>query len=120
MKKSGAERREYPRSKSGFHIRPPKNVHEAIQHVDNISENGILFHTNQALSIMTKLEVNLDIPEPSGKHITAEGVVVRCDSDKSSEGEYKVALLFTHISDEDREAIGHYVNHDLSDGDFEA
>lgn len=120
MTKSGAERRKYPRSKSGFHIRPPKKVHEAIQHVDNISENGVLFHTTQALPIMTKLEVNLDIPEPGGKHITAEGVVVRCESDENTENEFKVALLFTHISDEDQNAIRHYVNHDLSDGGFDA
>jgi len=115
MTKSGEERRKYPRSKSGFHIGPPKKIHDAIKRVDNISENGVLFHTTEAIPVMTKLEINVDIPGPSAKHITAEGVVVRCESDEHTVDEYKVALLFTHINDEDRKAVRHYVDHDLSD-----
>lgn len=110
----GEERRRYPRSRSKLNV--VKQEDDGIlNHVDNISANGVLCHTANAVDLMTRMRIVIDLPSPAEKRIDAQGVVVRCDPEsKSSEG-YKVAILFTKISDDDHDAIHRFVEHDLAE-----
>jgi len=109
MTEPGRERRTYPRTKRGFKL--PPGYSDIITYVDNISAAGVLFHTVEALPVMTRLEVTLLLPEPSGEEIEAEGIVVRCESDEGEEGRFFTAMLFTGISEGARAAINRYVTH---------
>lgn len=109
------EQRKHPRSARRF-----KGVEDAarpgvLNHVDNISCAGVLCHTIQEIAPMTKMAITLELPHPfNTKRIQAEGVVLRCDPDRKSPGEYKVAILYTKLDDDDYETIRRYVEHDLA------
>jgi len=63
---------------------------------------------------MTKMGVVLELPEPVGRRIEAEGIVIRCVPDEQGDDKFKVAILYTKVEDEDLEAIRQYVDHDLA------
>jgi hypothetical protein len=85
-----------------------------LNHVDNISANGILCHTVKPVPLMTKMSIALEIPKPFNRRVECEGIVVRCVPHESGDDHFKVAILFTHIDDEDHQAIMDFVDHDLS------
>lgn len=119
MAKSGEERRQHPRSRSGFPVAKDQAGPGQITYVDNISCSGILCHTRKALEEMTKMFIALDLPAPVNQMVEAEGVVVRCVADEDQEGPYKVAILYTSVDDDDLELIREYVERDLEDPDEE-
>ncbi len=86
-----------------------------LNHVDNISANGVLCHTVKPVPLMTKMRIHMDLPKPAKHRIDAEGIVVRCDPDDRGDDHFKVAILFTRISDEDHEAIYQFVQRDLEE-----
>lgn len=85
-----------------------------LNHIDNISANGVLCHTIKPVALMTKLRIALDLPAPVNHRIDAEGVVVRCDPDDQGDDHFKVAILFTRIQPEEHEAIRQFVEDDLA------
>jgi hypothetical protein len=109
----GDERRRYPRSRRGVPLVDSTGP-GILNHVDNISANGVLCHTVKPVPLMTRLRIALDLPEPVGKRIDAEGVVVRCDPDPLGDDQFKVAILFTHLDDSEHEALRRYVEHDIA------
>jgi hypothetical protein len=109
----GEERRRYPRSRSTLKVVKQKDD-GILNHVDNISANGVLCHTAQAVDLMTRMRIVIDLPAPSETRIDAQGVVVRCDPEHVKGDSYRVAILFTKISDEDHDAIHRFVEHDLA------
>ena len=117
MGKSGDERRQYPRSRTGFPVAKEKSGPGEITYVDNISCSGILCHTRKAIAEMTKMFIALDLPEPDNQMVEAEGVVVRCVPDEDGADPFKVAILYTSVNDEDLERIREYVERDLEDPD---
>ena len=114
MSKDGAERRRYPRSRRGVSLMTDESGPGVLNHIDNISANGVLCHTIKPIPLMTRIVVALDLPKPNERRIDAEGVVVRCDPDEQGDDHFKVAILFTKIDEDDHEAIGHFVEHDLA------
>lgn len=116
MHYEGEERRRYQRSRRGF----PAIVDEAgpgvLNHIDNISGNGILCHTIRPIPLMTRMSIVLEIPRPQTRRIECEGIVVRCDPDERGDDHFKVAIFYTKISDEDHTAVVDYVEHDLASG----
>ena len=66
---------------------------------------------------MTKMSMALELPKPAETRIECEGIVVRCDPDEKVDDHFKVAILYTRISDEDRQAIEDFVEHDLAQPD---
>ncbi len=108
-----AEGRRYPRSATGF--KGIKVASGILNHVDNISCSGILCHTLESLPIMTKMSIDLDLPGPAGHTpINCEGIVVRCEPDARNEGQFKVAILYTRLSDDHHHAVKEYVENDLA------
>jgi hypothetical protein len=52
------------------------------------------------------------LPKPTDRRVQAEGVVVRCDPERTKGDHFNVAILFQHLSDEDYDAIREYVDLD--------
>ncbi len=117
MRMDGQDRRRYPRSRRGLPLVVDESGPGVLNHVDNISANGVLCHTVKPLPLMTKMRIHLELPKPAKYRIDAEGIVVRCDPDDKGDDHFKVAILFTRVSDEDHEAIHKFVEHDLSHPD---
>ena len=107
------ERRSHPRSRRGFSV-ADGSKDGAISHVDNISGSGVFCHTGKPVPEMTKLGIVLELPEPVNKRVEAEGIVVRCTVEESDHEQFKIAILYTKVSEEDLDAILDYVENDLS------
>ena len=85
-----------------------------LNHVDNISANGVLCHTVKPIPLMTKMSIALELPKPYDRRVECEGIVVRCDPHELGDDHFKVAILYTKVSDGDVKAIHDFVEHDLS------
>lgn len=85
-----------------------------MNHVDNISANGVLCHTVKPVPLMTRMRIALELPRPWERRVDAEGIVVRCDPDEQGDDNFKVAILFTKLDDEDHAAIREYVDSDVA------
>lgn len=105
MDREGKERRRYPRSRRNLQVVVDDSGPGVLNHVDNISANGVLCHTVKPIPLMTRMRINLELPFSDGHRIDAEGVVVRCDPDEQGDDHFRVAILFTRMEDEDQQAI---------------
>ena len=105
MHYEGDERRRYPRSHRAFPGIQDHSGPGVLNHVDNISSSGVSCHTVKPVALMTKMTVVIDLPKPSTHRVEAEGIVVRCDPHESGDDHFRLAILFTKLSDEDRTAI---------------
>lgn len=108
------ERRRFPRSRRGIQAFDDKGESSVLNHVDNISASGVLCHTIKPIALMTKLGMGLELPAPIDRRVDCEGVVVRCEADEQGDDNFKVAILYTKISDDDRDAIQAWVESDLA------
>ncbi|MFP6615749.1 MAG: PilZ domain-containing protein [Candidatus Hydrogenedentota bacterium] len=106
------ERRGHPRSQRGFRV-SDGTKEGLISHVDNISCSGVFCHAQKPVPEMTKMGIVLELPEPVDKRIEAEGIVVRCIAEEPTHDEFRIAILFTKVSESDQDAILTYVEHDL-------
>ena len=114
---TGEDRRRYPRSRRAT-IGASDDGPGVVNHIDNISETGVLCHTVKPVPLMTKLGIAFTLSKPSERRIEAEGIVVRCEPHELGDDHFMVAILFTRISDADREAIADHVNRDLESVDL--
>ena len=110
------ERRRYPRSRRELPAIVQDDGPGVLNHVDNISVSGVLCHTIKPVPLMTKLSMALEPPGLDGKRIECEGVVVRCEPDELGDDHFKVAILYTHISEDDQALIESLVAQGLEDG----
>lgn len=108
------ERRKFPRSRRGVQAYDEKGEAGLLNNVDNISASGVLCHTVKPIPLMTKMGMGLELPAPLDRRVDCEGVVVRCEADEEGGDSFKVAILYTRISDEDRDAIQEWVESDLA------
>jgi hypothetical protein len=115
MKDRNADRRTHPRSRGGFKLSGAGSAGQLISHVDNISCSGVLCHTQRPVVEMTKLSIVLDLPGPVDRVVNAEGIVIRCEAEYPKRDDFRVAILYTKLSDEDHHAIRAYVEHDLGE-----
>lgn len=113
MRYEGDERRKYPRSRKGFPAITDDGGPGVLNHIDNISASGVLCHTVKPVPLMTKLSMVLELPKPDLRRVECEGVVVRCDPHDRGDDHFKVAILYTRISEEDRQAIESFVVSEL-------
>lgn len=115
MANGGEDRRRYPRSRRGMPLVQDEGGPGVLNHVDNISANGVLCHTVKPIPLMTRMRIALELPSAdSTARIDADGIVVRCDPHEQGDDHFKVAILFTRLSDEDHDAIRQFVDHDLN------
>ena len=112
------ERRNAPRADARFPIRlsvdnhaPDAGAGFQDAELKDISTNGLAcrYH-GEAMSEMTLMAVNLELPGSDAAH-RIEGVVVRCEKVRGiSPPTYEVAIYFTEIGATAREAIRTFVN----------
>ena len=105
----GDDRRRYPRSRRKLSLMVDDAAPGVMNHIDNISANGVLCHTIKPVPLMTKLSMALELPNPIGKRIDCEGIVVRCEPDEKGDDHFKVAILYSRIDEDDRKAISEFV-----------
>ena len=115
MRYDGEDRRRYPRSRRAVQAAVDDGGPGVLNHIDNISANGVLCHTVRPLPLMTRMSIALEVPKPVSRRIECEGVVVRCDPHDMGDDHFKVAILYTRISEEDRQAIHDFVESDLAE-----
>ncbi|HOE67311.1 MAG TPA: PilZ domain-containing protein [Candidatus Hydrogenedentes bacterium] len=115
MRHDGSDRRRYPRSKRAVHAVMDGGGPGVLNHIDNISANGVLCHTVRPIPLMTRMSIAIELPKPLNQRIECEGVVVRCEPHEKGDDHFKVAILYTRISDECRQAIHEFVESDLAD-----
>lgn len=115
--RTGEERRRYPRSKRFLQMVVDDSAPGVLNHVDNISEAGVLCHTVKPVALMTRIGVLIDLPKPLEHRIETEGVVVRCDRDELGDDHFKIAIFFPRLSQEDKEAIQMFVALDPDESD---
>lgn len=108
------DRRRYPRSRRSIPLMPDVSGPGVLNHVDNISANGVLCHTIRPIPLMTRMQIKLELPGQD-RNIDAEGVVVRCAPDPQGDDQFKVAILFTRIDEDDHLAIRRWVEEDLAE-----
>lgn len=114
MRKATDERRRYPRRRVGANI-IDRSGPGVLNHVDNISATGVLCHTVRPVPLMTKLSMALELPKPVGRRVECEGVVVRCEPDEVGDDHFQVAILFTHLDEEDATALEQFVDSDVAE-----
>lgn len=119
MSSEGEERRKHPRSTRGFVRVEDRSDRGLINRIENISCSGVLCHTKRPVSEMTKMSIVLDLPEPANRQIEAEGIVVRCVVEDSRGESFRVAIVYTKVSEDAEQAIREYVEHDLAQNDQE-
>jgi hypothetical protein len=115
MKYDGEDRRRYPRSRRAVPKLADDGGPGLLNHIDNISANGVLCHTVRPVPMMTRLSMVFEFPKPANRRIECEGIVVRCDPHEKGDDRFKVAILFTKMNKEDHEFIGDFVEHDLAE-----
>ncbi len=109
------DRRRYPRSRRGVSAIIDEAGPGVLNHVDNISANGVLCHTVKPVPLMTRMRIHIELPPPGKLRVDTEGVVVRCDRDEHGDDHFRVAILFTRLDDESQLAIHSFVTSDLQD-----
>ncbi len=113
----GEERRRYPRSKRAIQMLFEDGGPGILNHVDNISESGVLCHTIKPVALMTRTGVVMNLPKPVEYRIETEGIVVRCDPEERGDDHFNVAIYFPKLSEKDREAIRAFISLDIQDGE---
>ena len=83
----------------------------------NLSTSGAYCTLDRFLPPMTKLQLVLELPNPSGPvHVRCTGIVVRVEPvvAHADRTRYHVAVFFTDLAQRDREAIAAFVRQRLS------
>ena len=109
---NGEERRRYPRSKRRLQMLFEDNGPGILNHVDNISEAGVLCHTVKPVALMTRIGVVMDLPKPIEHRVETEGVVVRCDPHELGDDHFKVAIFLPKLTPKDKDAIRTFITHE--------
>ena len=117
MSPDGKDRRKHPRSARGFAHVEVRSEEGLINRIENISCSGVLCHMKRPVPEMTKMSIVLDLPEPANCQIEAEGIVVRCVAEDQRGESFRVAILYTKVTDDAQHAIRQYVEHDLAQSD---
>ena len=94
---------------------------EAPGRTINISTNGVYFQSPHFIEPLTKVQLELMIPDQGessehGESITIDGVVVRVDPEKKDESlsKYQVAVFFTFVSKSAQRILNSYIRRRLS------
>lgn len=87
----------------------------------NISMNGVYFKSSRFIEPMTKVQLELMIPDPSVEKgedisITCDGVIVRVEPEREdpSVSIYNTAVFFTYLPEATQKLITKYIQRRIS------
>jgi len=114
------ERRQAQRVEANLAVTIKGGPGEAKGKALNISANGIHFESPYYLSPLTKVRLELLIPDPDARKkespVTCDGVVVRVEPEGKSPAiaKYNVAIFFTLVPDSSQKILERYIRSRLS------
>jgi len=115
-----SERRKAKRVEANLAVTLRGGPAEAKGKALNISANGIYFESPYHISPLTKVHLELLIPDPGGQRkespVTCDGVVVRVEPEKKDPAiaKYNVAIFFTLVPESSRKILDRYIRSRLS------
>jgi len=109
------ERRKAPRITERVQVAIRGTAAELRTETVNLSTTGAYCTLDQAMTPMTKLQLQFQLPN-GARRVQCEGVVVRVEPVivNAERGRYHVAIFFTDISERDRASIARFVQQRLS------
>lgn len=117
-----SDRRKSPRVAAEIPIAIEGGPAEAGGKTLNISENGIYFEVPHFIEPLTKVRMELFIPnttgsEEEGIRIGFDGVVVRVEPEEPTDhpGPFRVAVFFTHVPENSLTELHAFIERKLSD-----
>ena len=111
------ERRRAPRVNKQLALKITEAGGELKAETSNLSAIGTYCTLDRFIPPMTKLQLQLEIPDGARRtSVRCEGVVVRLEPIVSNpeHGQYQMAIFFTKLSERGRSAIERFVQHHLS------
>ncbi|MBI3818610.1 MAG: PilZ domain-containing protein [Planctomycetes bacterium] len=102
------ERRAHPRAKADFRVVIAAADRRIEARVRDISQSGVCFISPKPILEMTAVKLELALPGMAGEMLSVRGAIVR--NEKTSDGEYEIAIFFTGITESERERIREFVN----------
>jgi len=111
------ERRRAPRIAERVTLAMRDATTEFRTETNNLSTIGAYCTLDRFLAPMTKLQLELELPDGARRvRVRGEGVVVRAEPVVASPegGRYHVAIFFTEMTEHDRSAIARFVRQRLA------
>jgi hypothetical protein len=111
---SGIERREHPRLYNNIPLKISReDGKDVVTKTVNISRAGAYCQIDQYIEPMTKLKLNLLVPQKkagkaNARKVVCTGVVVRTEPDTSPDS-YNIAIFFSDITKRDAEVIADFI-----------
>ena len=112
-------RRTEPRLRHRLPLRLKHALEEATTYSENISASGVYCTVKHFIPLMTKVQVQLQIPGKTKKAkptpLTCQGVVVRVEPPLARPGRstYNIAIFFNELQERDRDRLAAYVQQHL-------
>jgi hypothetical protein len=114
MSKVDLERRRAPRASVSIPIQLSPHGEAQPATLTNLSTSGLGCEFGEAMTEMTLVGIDLDLPGAS-KPARVQGVVVRCDKIRGvNPPTYEIGVFFTEMSDETRAVVMEFVEQQLS------
>ncbi|MFQ5845814.1 MAG: PilZ domain-containing protein [Planctomycetota bacterium] len=115
---SAHERRRHPRIREGLPLRLTFGESTYDTLIVDLSVSGIHFRIPFELTLMSRVQIGLDLPaeEEHSAPIAVAGVVVRSDPVPPEGGAgnlYDTAIYFHDCSEADRSRLGRFISHRL-------
>ncbi|UCF06981.1 MAG: PilZ domain-containing protein [bacterium] len=115
------ERRKAQRVEAKLAISISGGRGEAMGQTLNISTNGVYFKSSRFIEPLTKVQLELIIPDPAdpkkeGTPVMCDGLIVRVDPEQEdpSVSIYHAAIFFTYISESAQKTLDNYIRRRLT------
>lgn len=111
-KKSGAERRRWPRANAEMSIGIALDGQKHEAKLRDLSRAGVCFYLERSIPLMTVLAITLELPADSGgraRKLRGQGAVVRCERISPSLSHWEIAVFLHDMPEADRTALDSHV-----------
>src|SRR5213594_2460988 len=109
-KGGGEERRQHDRVATRLPIDADVEGQRFQIEASNLSAGGAYCRSDRRFPVMTRLEVSVDLPgDGGGEALRFDAVVVRCESEGTDSGGWRLALYFPDLEPAARIRLAHFV-----------
>ena len=111
-KKSGADRRRWPRAISDMSIGIALDGQKHEAKLRDLSRAGVCFYLERSIPLMTVLAITLELPAEPGvraRKLRGQGAVVRCERISPSLSHWEIAVFLHDMPEADRAALDSHV-----------